>query len=76
LVAFFRLRDRDEIGHVPKPDAKPGGRGEQDKEQKTAGFHGWKLIGLFIPFWTENFDSAYPLFDVENTLLNGREAAV
>ena len=29
-----------------------------------------------LQFWTENFDSAYPLFDLTNTLLNGREAAV
>jgi hypothetical protein len=26
--------------------------------------------------WTENFDNAYPLLDLTNTLLNGREAAV
>jgi hypothetical protein len=26
--------------------------------------------------WTENFDSAYPMLDPTNTLLNGREAAV
>jgi hypothetical protein len=31
---------------------------------------------LLLQFWTENFDSAYPFFDLTNTLLNGREAAV
>jgi hypothetical protein len=33
--------------------------------------------GQILPqFWTENFDSAYPMLDLTNTLLNGREAAV
>ena len=27
-------------------------------------------------FWKENFDSAYPMLDLTNMLLNGREAAV
>jgi hypothetical protein len=31
---------------------------------------------ILLQFWTENFDSAYPLLDLTNTLLNGREAAV
>jgi len=31
---------------------------------------------ILLQFWKENFDSAYPLLDLQNTLLNGREAAV
>jgi hypothetical protein len=36
-----------------------------------------RLAGpILLQFWTENFDSAYRLLDLQNTLLNGREAAV
>jgi hypothetical protein len=31
---------------------------------------------ILLQFWTENFDRAYPMLDLINTLLNGREAAV
>jgi hypothetical protein len=31
---------------------------------------------ILLQFWKENFGSAYPLLDLQNTLLNGREAAV
>ena len=31
---------------------------------------------ILLQFWTENFNRVYPLLDLENTLLNGREAAV
>ena len=31
---------------------------------------------ILVQFWTENFGSAYPMLDLTNTLLNGREAAV
>ena len=30
---------------------------------------------ILLQFWTENFDSAYPMLDLINTLINGREAA-
>jgi hypothetical protein len=36
-----------------------------------------RLAGpILLQFRTENFDSAYRLLDLQNTLLNGREAAV
>ena len=31
---------------------------------------------ILLQFCTENFDIAYPLLDVEDTLLNGRKAVV
>ena len=30
---------------------------------------------ILLQFWAENFDSAYPMLDLINTLINGREAA-
>jgi len=36
-----------------------------------------RLAGpILLQFWKENFDSSYPLLDLQNTLLNGSEAAV
>jgi hypothetical protein len=31
---------------------------------------------ILLQFWTENFDIAYRLLELQNTLFNGREAAV
>jgi len=31
---------------------------------------------MLLQFWTESLDRVYRLLDVENTLLNGRAAAV
>ena len=30
---------------------------------------------ILLQFWAENFDSAYPMLDLINTLINGRQAA-
>ena len=30
---------------------------------------------ILLQLWTENFDSAYPMLDLINTLINGRKAA-
>jgi hypothetical protein len=37
---------------------------------------GHLAVPILLQFWTRNFDGAYPLLNLENTLLNGREAAV
>jgi hypothetical protein len=44
--------------------------------QAPAAGSGALTTPILLQFWTENFESAYPMLDLTNTLLNGREAAV
>ena len=68
-IANVSYSDRTGICQIRKS-------GEIDRANMLVVTSDLDCLEITNQFWEENFDSPYALLDLQNTLLNGREAAV